>query len=63
MKHHQRHNPPPGARAVLAFAVTVVLAFLAAASVLSPDIGVQSADSTTLLPSGLDQILPAGLFE
>lgn len=59
----KRHPLPPGARALLAFAGTVVLAFLAAASVLSPDIGVQSADSAALLPTGIDEIIPASLFE
>ena len=47
-----------GARAVAAFAGTVVLALLAAASVTTPDVAVQSADSLTLLPAGLEQILP-----
>jgi non-ribosomal peptide synthetase component E (peptide arylation enzyme) len=59
----KRHNFPPGARAVFAFVGTVVLAFLAAASHLTPDIAVQSVDSMAMLPNGLDQLLPAALFE
>ena len=59
----KRHHQPPGARALVAFAGTVVLAVLAAASVLTPDLGVQSADSATLLPGGLDQILPTSLCD
>lgn len=58
-------RPPlrPGTRALAAFAGTVVLAVLAAASLLMPDVAVQSVDSMPLLPSGLDQMLTAGLFE
>jgi len=59
----KRHPLPPGARALAAFAGTVVLALLAAASLLTPDVAVQSVDSMALLPNGLDQILPTSLFE
>lgn len=59
----KRHPLPPGTRAVAAFAGTVVLAVLAAASLLMPDVTVQSADSISMLPNGLEQILPTGLFE
>lgn len=59
----KRHPFTPGARAVVAFAGTVVLAVLAAASLLMPDLTVQSVDSISMLPNGLDEILPAGLFE
>lgn len=59
----KRHPLPPGMRALAAFVGAVVLAVLAAASVMTPDIAVQSADSTAMLPNGLDQIFPASLFE
>jgi hypothetical protein len=59
----KRHPLPPGARALAAFAGTVVLAVLAAASLLMPDVAVQSVDSMSLLPNGLDQLLPTSLFE
>lgn len=59
----KRHPLPPGTRALAAFAGTVVLALLAAASLLTPDVAVQSVDSMALLPNGLDQILPTSLFE
>ena len=59
----KRHPLPPGARALVAFVGTVVLAVLAAASLLTPDVAVQSVDSMALLPNGLDQILPTSLFE
>lgn len=59
----KRRPLPPGARALVAFVGTVVLAVLAAASLLTPDVAVQSVDSMSLLPNGLDQILPTSLFE
>lgn len=59
----KRHPLPPGMRALAAFIGAVVLAVLAAASVMTPDIAVQSADSTAMLPNALDQILPANLLE
>lgn len=59
----KRHPLTPGTRALAAFAGTVVLAVLAAASLLMPDATVQSVDSMPLLPSGLDQIFPSSLFE
>lgn len=59
----KRHPMTPGARAVFAFAGTVVLAVLAAVSLLMPDVTVQSVDSMSMLPNGLDQILPASFFE
>lgn len=59
----KRQSLPPGVRALAAFIGTVVLAVLAAASVVTPDIGVQSADSTAMAPIGLDEILPVSLFE
>ncbi|CAN7286089.1 hypothetical protein ASF11_16160 [Acidovorax sp. Leaf76] len=59
----KRHPMPPGTRALAAFVGTVVLAVLAAASVMTPDIAVQSADSMAMLPGGVDEILPANLFE
>jgi hypothetical protein len=59
----KRHPWTPGTRALAGFAGTVVLALLAAASLLMPDITVQSVDSMPHLPSGLDQILLANWFE
>lgn len=59
----KRQPLTPGTRALAAFAGTVVLAVLAAASLLMPDVTVQSVDSMPLLPSGLDQIFPSSLFE
>ncbi|KRD23873.1 MULTISPECIES: hypothetical protein [Acidovorax] len=59
----KRHPLTPGTRALAAFAGTVVLAVLAAASLLMPDVTVQSVDSMSLLPSGLDQILPSSFLE
>lgn len=59
----KRHPWTPGTRALAGFAGTVVLALLAAASLLMPDITVQSVDSMPHLPSGLDQILLADWFE
>ncbi|RYH00100.1 MAG: hypothetical protein EON58_01375 [Alphaproteobacteria bacterium] len=59
----KRHPMTPGARAIFAFAGTVVLAVLAAVSLLMPDVTVQSVDSMSMLPNGLDQILPASFFE
>ncbi len=59
----KRHPMTPGARAIFAFAGTVVLAVLAAVSLLMPDVTVQSVDSMSMLPTGLDQILPASFFE
>lgn len=56
----KRHSLPPGARAVVAFVGTVVLAVLAAVSVLMPDVAVQSVDSMLHLPAGLDEILSNG---
>ena len=38
----KRHSLPPGARALVAFIGTVVLAVLAAVSLLMPDVAVQS---------------------
>ena len=46
----KRHSLPPGARAVAAFLGTVVLALLAAVTVLMPDVAVQSVDSMLHLP-------------
>jgi hypothetical protein len=59
----KRHPLTPGTRALAAFAGTVVLAVLAAASLLMPYVTLQSVDSMPLLPSGLDQIFPSSLFE
>jgi len=59
----KRHTWTPGTRALASFTGTVVLALLAAASLLMPDITVQSVDSMPLLPSGLDQILLSDWFE
>lgn len=59
----KRRSLTPGTRALFRFAATVVLAVLAAASLLMPDVAVQSVDSMSLLPNGLDQILPTSLFE
>ena len=58
-----RHHFQPGTRAIVAFTLTVVLAVLAAVLGLLPDFVVQSADSTTHLPSQLDQLLLTGVFE
>jgi len=59
----KRHPWKPGTRALAGFTGTVVLALLAAASLLVPDITVQAVDSMPQLPSGLDQILVADWFE
>ncbi|KZT17197.1 hypothetical protein A1D30_06140 [Acidovorax sp. GW101-3H11] len=56
----KRHPLPPGTRAVAAFLGTVVLAVLAAVTVLMPDVAVQSVDSMLHLPAGLDEILSSG---
>ena len=53
----KRHSLPPGARALVAFIGTVVLAVLAAVSLLMPDVAVQSVDSMSNGLTGLDQIL------
>ena len=50
-------------RALAAFVGTVVLAVLASASLLMPDVTVQSADSMPLLPSGLNQLVDTGFVE
>ena len=50
-------------RALAAFAGTVVLAALAAASLLMPDVTVQSADSLPLLPSGLNELVDTSFLE
>ena len=50
-------------RALAAFVGTVVLAVLAAASLLMPDVTVQSADSMPLLPSGLNQLVDTSFVE
>ena len=50
-------------RALAAFAGTVVLAVLASASLLMPDVTVQSADSMPLLPSGLNQLVDTSFVE
>jgi hypothetical protein len=52
-----------GTRALAAFTGTVVLALLAAASLLMPDVTVQSVDSMPLLPSGLDQLLLSSISD
>ncbi|EJE51010.1 hypothetical protein PMI14_04341 [Acidovorax sp. CF316] len=57
------HHLPPRMRAVAAFVVTVVLAFLAAAALLMPDIMVQSVDSMVRLPGGVEQILTQGFSQ
>jgi hypothetical protein len=54
------HHLPPRMRAAAAFAATVVLAFMAAATLLMPDIMVQSVDSMVRLPGGVEQILTQG---
>ena len=56
----KQHSVSPGTRALLAFVGTVLLAVLAAVSLLAPDITAQSADSLSRLPSGLDQMLVTG---
>ena len=50
-------------RALAAFVGTVVLAVLASASLLMPDVTVQSADSMPLLPSGLNQLVDTSFVE
>jgi hypothetical protein len=60
MKFHQL---PPRTRAAAAFVVAVVLAFLAAAATLMPDVTVQSADSMVRLPGGVEQIITQGFAE
>lgn len=59
----KRHPLTPGTRALAAFAGTVLLAVLAAASLLMPDVTVQSVDSMSLLPGGLEQLFPSSFFE
>ena len=56
----KNHSVSPATRALLAFVGTVLLALLAAVSLLAPDITAQSADSLSRLPSGLDQMLVTG---
>ena len=57
-----KHRPlSPRARALVTFLGTVVLALLASIALLTPDVARPAVDSLTALPSGLDQILPAGL--
>ena len=53
----KRHVLPPGARPLAAFIGTVVLAVLAAASVLVPDDVVRSVDSMSHLPAGWDEVV------
>ena len=60
MKSHQL---PRRKRPVAAFVVTVVLAFLASAALLMPDIMVQSVDSMVRLPGGVEQIITQGFPE
>jgi len=60
MKH--RHLSP-SARALFTFLGTVVLALLASMALLTPDVAVPAVESMTAIPSGLDQILPTGLFK
>ena len=52
---------PPGMRALIAFAGTVLLALVAVVSLLAPEITVQSADSLPHLANGIGQMLSAGL--
>lgn len=52
----KRHFLPPGTRPLAAFIGTVVLAVLAAASVLMPDAVVQSVDSMSYIPTGWDDL-------
>ena len=59
----KRHFLPPGARALVAFIGTVVLAVLAAVSLLMPDVAVQSVDSMSNGLTGLDQILSASFLD
>ena len=58
----QRHPLSPEARALLAFAGTVVFAVLAAVSSVMPDIAIESVDSTAQGLAGLDQILAPGVW-
>lgn len=60
MKFHQL---PRRMRSAAAFVVAVVLAFLAAAVTLMPDVTVQSADSLVRMPGGVEQILTQGFPE
>ena len=53
----KRHVLPSGARPLAAFIGTVVLAVLAAASLLMPDDAVRSVDSMSHLPVGWDELL------
>ena len=52
---------PPGMRALIAFAGTVLLALVAVVSLLAPEITVQSADSLPHLANGIGQMLSVGL--
>lgn len=59
----KRHSFTPGTRALIAFVGTVLMALLAAASLLAPEITAQSADSLSHLPAGLDQMMNNGLIK
>ncbi len=48
---------------MIAFVGTVLMALLAAASLLAPEITAQSADSLSHLPAGLDQMMNNGLIK
>ncbi|MDY0106659.1 MAG: hypothetical protein RBS27_08305 [Giesbergeria sp.] len=58
-----RRHPPPSrpdpVRALLEFAVTVVLALLAWAALLVPDATVQSADAMSGVVDGLGRVMEA----
>ena len=58
----KRHFLTPGARPLAAFIGTVVLAVLAAASVLIPDAVVQSVDSMSHVPMGWDGLTTTRFF-
>lgn len=57
------HPLPRRKHPVAAFVVTIVLAVLAAAALLMPDVMVQSVDSMVRLPGGVEQILTQGFPE
>ncbi|MFY3385054.1 hypothetical protein [Paracidovorax sp. MALMAid1276] len=58
-----RHPFSSGARALMTFAGTVVLAVLASVALASPDVAVPAVDALTALPPGLDELLPTSFFE
>ncbi len=57
----KRHPLSPGARALITFAGTVLLAVLASMALTTPDVAVPAVDSLIALPNGLDELLPTSI--